>query len=141
MAANDFVLGYLPNLTGLLPVKNTDGANDLNPGDVCKLDASNPMGPTNQFICVVRANAATDDCVFVVRDSIPKTKQGIVFAPGPVVRVVASAAITAGVPIAAAASGQVAAQSAGQRQLGYAITPATNANDQILALLAYAKNA
>lgn len=141
MAANDFVLAYQPNLTGMISVKNTDGTNDLNSGDFCKLDTANPLSATNPFVCVVRANANTDAPIFVCIDNIPKTKAGRVSAGGPVVRCVAGAAITAGVELMATTSGQVIAQTAGLRQVGYALTPAAALGDQILMLQSAAKNA
>ena len=141
MAANDFVLAYNPNLTGVQGVKNTDGTNDLVAGDLCKLDTANPLSATNPFLCVVRANATTDAPIFVCLDNIPKTKQGRVAIPGPIIKVVAGAAITAGVEVMATTSGQVIAQTAGLRQVGYALTPAAALGDQILMLQASAKNA
>lgn len=142
MAANDFVLAYQPNLTGLMSVKNTDGANDLVAGDMCKLDTANPISATNAFICVVRAGATGDKCVFPVLDNIPKTKTGrVACAPGSVVRVVAGAAITLGDPLMCTTVGQVIAQTAALPQVGYALSSAAGISDQILMLFAPAKNA
>lgn len=141
MAANDFVLAYQPNLTGMISVKNTDGTNNLNAGDFCKLDTANPLSATNPFICVVRCNANTDTTTFVCIDNILMLKSGRVSAGGPIVRVVAGAAITAGVELMLTTAGQVVAQTAGLKQVGYALTPAAALNDQILMLQSAAKNA
>lgn len=141
MAANDFVLAYQPNLTGCVAVKNTDGTNDLNAGDLVKLDTANPLSATNPFICVVRANATTDTPAFAMLDNCPRTKTARMAVPGPIIRVVAGAAITMAVPVMATTSGQVIAQTAGLAQCGYAFTPAAALGDQILMLVTIGKNA
>jgi hypothetical protein len=139
MAANDFVYASLPSEQDI-PAKNTDVV-ALAAGDVVKLDTTNVVSGTQASIGVLQGTAAAVSLVGIAMEAIPVGKTGRIRPLGPVVQVVASAAIAAGVHVAAAASGRVATQSAGQTQLGLSLTAAGAGADKLLVMLTGAKNA
>lgn len=139
MAANDFLYASLPSEQDI-PCKNTD-ATAIAAGDVVKSDATNVVSGTQPIIGVLQGTAAAVNLVGVAMEAIAIGKVGRVRPLGPVVQVVASAAITAGVHVAAAAAGKVAAQTAGQTQIGLSLTAAGANLDKVLVMLTGAKNA
>lgn len=140
MATTDFDWARIPiGPNGDIPVKNTDSSNDLVVGNVVTIDASNPMSATQQAPGV-KLGANNDFAFGVVVEAIARNAYGRVQILG-IAPVVASAAITAGAVIQAAASGKVVTQSSGQPQLGQALTAAAANNDIIMARIAIAKNA
>lgn len=139
MAANDFLYSSLPSEQDIA-CKNTDVV-AIAAGDVVKSDATNVVSGTQPVIGVLQGTVAAVNLVGVALEAIAVGKTGRVRPLGPVVQVVASAAITAGVHVAAAASGKVAAQTAGQTQLGLSLTAAAANLDKVLVMLTGAKNA
>jgi hypothetical protein len=138
MSANDFQYASVP-LPGDIAVKNTEASADILAGNVVKLDASHPVSGTQghfgALLCTVAAYP-----LGVAMEKIPNGKTGRV-RPHGVAQVVASAPVTAGDVVAAAASAKVATQTSGQPQLGQALTAAAGDGDRILVAIAIAKNA
>jgi hypothetical protein len=139
MAANDFFYASLPSEQDIA-CKNTD-VTAIAAGDVVKSDATNVVSGTQPTVGVLQGTVAAVNLVGVAMEAIAVGKTGRVRPLGPVVQCVASAAITAGTHVAAAASGKVATQTAGQTQLGLALTAAGANADKVLVMLFGAKNA
>lgn len=139
MAANDFIYASMPSELDM-PIKNTDVV-AFAAGDVVKVDTANPVSGTQGVIGALRGTAAAVNSLGVCMEAIPIGQQGRIRPLGPVVPVTASAAIAAGVLLAPAASGQVAAQGAAGAQIGLSLTAAAAANDKLLMMMIGAKNA
>lgn len=139
MAANDFIYASMPSELDIA-AKNTDAV-AIAAGDVVKLDTTNVVSGTQGHIGVLQGTVAAVNLVGIAMEAMAVGKIGRVRPLGPVVQAVASAAIAAGIHVAAAASGKVAAQTAGQTQLGLSLTAAASNNDKILLMLCGAKNA
>lgn len=138
MAANDFVYASTP-LASDLTVKNTEASADIAAGNVVKLDTTNVVSGSQRHIGALLGTAAAYP-LGVAMENIPNGKTGRVRPIG-VAQVVASGAITAGAVVAAGASAKVAAQSAGQAQLGVALTATAADGDKLLVAISIAKNA
>lgn len=120
-----------------LIVKNYTGA-DIPVGTAVKVDTGNVPG-TNLPLGVVQT---TSDqlCIGFALSTIPAGKTAAIRCGGVAVGI-AGAAVTVGVPVMSNSSGQVVAQTAGLYQIGYALSAGTVATDQIMVLIAPAKNA
>lgn len=139
MAANDFQYAQTPSPFDV-PVKNTDST-DFAAGNVIKLDTTNVVSGTQPVIGGLQGTAAGVTNFGVAMEAIPQGKTGRVRALGPVVQCIASGSISAGAIVAASTAGKVAAQSAGQAQLGLALTATASDGDACLVMLFGAKNA
>lgn len=140
MAANDFLYASLPSEQDI-PCKNTEASTALAAGDVVKLDTGHLISGTQGHIGVLQGTAAAVGVIGVAMEAIPAGKIGRVRPLGPVVQCVTSAAVTCGTHVAASTVGKVATQTAGQTQVGLALTTTTADLDRVLVMLTGAKNA
>jgi hypothetical protein len=136
MAANDVILTRYP-MEGdhVIGVKNTDGSNNLVPGQSCTLDAANLLSTTQPIIGVKQATA--DDVPFgVVLENIAMTKIGRIAVPFTgIVPAIASGAITANTNVEADTGGLFKTCGAGKPQYGVACTTTASSGDQFLLAL------
>jgi predicted RecA/RadA family phage recombinase len=136
MAANDFDWASTP-LPSDLPVRNYGGS-DIPAFSVVKLDTGNVLSGPNESVGV--ALAGTGDYPYgVTVEPIPAGKQGRARCEG-IVPVTADKAISAGAIVRAGFSGDVTDRSAGNNQLGQAITASAALGDTLLCKLAIAAN-
>jgi hypothetical protein len=123
-----------------ISVKNTSGS-ALAPGQVVKLDTSNPMSATQPQPGVVLTSAVADYPYGVVVENIPVNGQGRVQIEGQVQCIAAGAVSVGAIVGASTTAGDVTTYTAANPSLGQAVTVAVNAADPIFIRISVSKNA
>lgn len=120
-----------------LPFKNYSGA-DIPAGTALICDSSNAPGTNTPGGVLTTADSTK--CIGFALTVLKAGGMGMVRCGGLAVAI-AGAAITYGVPVMTNSSGQVVTQTSGLTQIGIAMSAATASTDQVLVLIAPAKNA
>lgn len=136
MSANDFDWASTPLPTDL-PGRNY-GLNDIPAFSVVKLDTGNVLSGTNELVGLALAGTG-DYPLGVTVEDIPAGKQGRYRTQG-IIPVTADKAINAGDVVRAGFSGDVTSRSAGNNQIGQALTAAAALGDTILLALSIGAN-
>lgn len=139
MAATDFTLARNTYQSGNDDAAYNATGSDIPAGTTVKIDTANPMSGSQGAPGVVTATLNAVPYGITV-ETLKSKAYGRVQRGGRA-NTFASGAVTVGDVVQCDASGQVKTQSAGEPQLGIALTNTANAADPIQVAIAIAKNA